>query len=200
MQFICHRINNAGQLADIPREYGVELDLRDDLDGRVYIEHNPFTPGEDFEEYLESYHHGTMILNVKSERIEHKVLELIEGKDVKDYFFLDSSFPMIYLLSTQGNFNTALRFSEFEGLDTVRNMAGRAKWVWADCFTKTPLTKENSDEIRSLGYKICIVSPELQGRSEDIEKHAEYFKSSQIVPDAICTKIHNIPLWKKYFQ
>ena len=200
MQYICHRINHASELPEIPEIYGAEIDLRDDLTGRIYMEHDPFTKGEDFEEYLKSYHHGTLILNIKSERIEWKVLELIKNADVKDYFFLDSSFPMIFLLSENGILNTALRFSEFEGLDTIRNMAGKAKWVWADCFTKCVLTPENFAEIKGMGYQVCIVSPELQGRPEDIEAHAKYLKENAIIPDAICTKVYNIPTWQKYFD
>ena len=46
-----------------------------------------FEPGEDFEDYLKEYHHGTMILNVKSERIEFKILEMLSKYDVKSYFF-----------------------------------------------------------------------------------------------------------------
>ena len=52
MEFIAHRINTVEELKKLPKEYGVELDLRDDLNGRIYIQHNPFEPGEDFEEYL----------------------------------------------------------------------------------------------------------------------------------------------------
>lgn len=200
MNYICHRINHAQELAGIPTAYGVELDLRDGLDGRIYLEHDPFTPGEDFETYLKHYHHGTIILNVKSERIEEKALGLVKKAGVEDYFFLDSSFPMIFLLSQKGIYETALRFSEFEGLDTIRTMAGRAKWVWVDCFTKCPLTTESAKELKELGYKICIVSPELQGRPDDIEKHGQLLLSMGIVPDAICTKQKNIPIWQKYFK
>ena len=109
MEYIAHRINTVKELKSLPVEYGVELDLRDDLNGRIYIQHNPFEPGEDFEEYLKEYHHGTMILNIKSERIELKILEMLPKYDVKSYFFLDSSFPMIWLLSNQGEKNIALR-------------------------------------------------------------------------------------------
>ena len=200
MQYICHRINQSSGLADIPESFGAEIDLRDTPDGRLYLEHDPFTSGEDFEEYIRHYHHGTLILNIKSERIEERVLEIIKSADVKTYFFLDSSFPMIYLLSQKGITDIALRFSEFEGLDTIREMAGRVQWVWADCFTKCVLTPENYSLLKSLDYKICIVSPELQGRPEDIEKHAEYLSQNKIIPDAICTKQYNIPIWEKYFE
>ena len=97
MNYIAHRVNTVEGLKKLPLEYGVELDLRDQGD-RLILQHDPFTPGECFEEYLKHYHNGTMILNVKSERVEHRVLELIKKYEVKDYFFLDSSFPMIFLL------------------------------------------------------------------------------------------------------
>ena len=196
MEFIAHRINTLEELKALPYEYGVELDLRDDLNGRVYIQHNPFEKGEDFEEYLKAYHHGTMILNIKSERIEHKVLELISKYDVKSYFFLDSSFPMIKLLSDIGEKNIALRFSELEGLDTIRNMAGKATWVWVDCFTRLPIDKYSYKELKNLGYKLCMVSPELEGQPEKLEDYKAFLLENGIVMDAVCTKVYNVERWK----
>lgn len=195
MEYIAHRINKVEELKKLPQEYGVELDLRDSLDGSIYIQHNPFEEGEDFEEYLKEYHHGTMILNVKSERIEFKILELLSRYDVKSYFFLDSSFPMIWLLSNQDEKNIALRVSEAEGLDTPRNMAGKVKWIWVDCFSKIPIGKNEVNELRRLGYKLCFVSPELEGRDEDIEKYKEQIESEGLIFDAICTKSYNIKRW-----
>ena len=196
MEFIAHRINTLKELRELPTEYGVELDLRDSLDGRIYIQHNPFESGEDFEDYLKEYHHGTMILNIKSERIELKILDMLPRYDVKSYFFLDSSFPMIYLLSERGEKNIALRISELEGLDTARNMAGRVKWIWVDCFTKIPINKGEYDELKSLGYKLCFVSPELEGREKDIEDYKLYLEKENMIMDAICTKYHNVEKWK----
>ena len=195
MEYIAHRINTVKELKSLPTEYGVELDLRDDLNGRIYIQHNPFEPGEDFEEYLKEYHHGTMILNIKSERIELKILEMLPKYDVKSYFFLDSSFPMIWLLSSRGEKNIALRVSEVEGLDTVRNMAGKVEWIWIDCFSTIPIGKAESDELKKLGYKLCFVSPELEGRDEDIEVYKQQIADMGIEMDAICTKFYNIKRW-----
>lgn len=196
MEFIAHRVNTIDELKALPEEYGVELDLRDGMDGRIYIQHNPFESGDDFEEYLKFYHHGTMILNIKSERIEFKVLELLSKYNVTKYFFLDSSFPMIYLLSSQGERNIALRVSELEGLDTPRNMSGKVKWIWVDCFSKIPIVKEEYDALRLWGYKLCFVSPELEGRDSDIEKYKEFIQETGLMFDAICTKHHNIERWK----
>ena len=137
-----------------------------------------------------------MILNIKSERIELQILELLKKYGVKKYFFLDSSFPMIYLLSRQGEKNLALRISEYEGMDTARNMAGLLDWIWVDCFTKIPIGKPEYDELRRLGYKLCFVSPELQGRNGDIEKYAKALRAQKMDMDAICTKTCNIIRWQ----
>lgn len=196
MEFIAHRVNTLKELNLLSDEYGVELDLRDNLNGRIYIQHNPFEEGEDFEQYLKKYHHGTMILNIKSERIEHKVLEMIRFYNIKNYFFLDSSFPMIKLLSDMGEKNIALRFSEFEGLDTIRNMAGKVNWVWIDCFTKLPINKDSYMELKSLKYKLCMVSPELEGQPEKLENYKKFLQDNKIVMDAVCTKVYNIEKWK----
>ena len=195
MEFISHRVNTIEALKNTPFHYGVELDLRD-YEEDIILSHDPFVKGERFEDYLKHYHHGTMILNIKSERIEHRVLEMIQNADVKSYFFLDSSFPMIYLLSREGEQNSALRFSEFEGLDTIKKMQGHAKWVWVDCFSRFILTKEDWLTFKALGYKVCLVSPELQGRQEEIKAHANALLVLGIQPDAICTKEYNISLWQ----
>ena len=194
MEYIAHRINTVEELQKLPNEYGVELDLRDGLDGRIYIQHEPFIAGEDFEEYLKHYHHGTMILNIKSERIELKALELLKQYGVKKYFFLDSSFPMIKLLSDQGEYNIALRFSELEGLDTIEAMQGKAKWIWVDCFTKMPLTAEIANMLHGWGYKICIISPELEGQDEKLEEYKDYLEGIDV--EAVCTKIYNMGRWR----
>ncbi len=198
MHYIAHRVNTLAALRELPREFGVEIDLRDH-GNRLILEHDPFTDGEDFEPYAAEYRHGTMILNVKSERIEHRCLEVLEKHGIKNYFFLDSSFPMINLLARDGNPNSALRFSEFEGLDTIMNMRGRVDWVWVDCFTRLPITPEIRDTLKDAGFKICLVSPELQGRPDDIPTYREQLHEEGIVFDAICTKVHNIETWRERF-
>lgn len=194
MEFVAHRINTVEELKNIPTEYGVELDLRDFGD-RLVLQHDPFKDGEDFEEYLKHYRHGTMILNIKSERIEHKVLELIQKYNIQKYFFLDSSFPMIHLLSNNGEKNIALRFSEFEGIDTILAMAGKVEWIWVDCFTKLPIDNQSYTLLKEKGFKLCLVSPDLQGEGEKIAAYKEYLIKEEIIFDAICTKVYHIKRW-----
>lgn len=197
MEYICHRVNKLSELENQEYKYGVEIDLRDNLNGKIYMEHDPFTFGQDFEEYLSNYRHGTMILNIKSERIEHKVLDLLRKYQVSDYFFLDSSFPMIKLLTDMGEDKIAIRYSEFEGLEMVERMAGKAKWAWVDCFTYLPIDHGTYSRMKDLGYKLCLVSPELQGQDEKIEAYAEQLKREGILFDAICTKRYNVERWQR---
>lgn len=194
--YIAHRINTVAELQMIPLEYGTEIDIRD-LGERLVLQHDPYVDGEDLEYFLQHYRHGTLILNVKSERIEHRVVELIQKYNIQDYFFLDSTFPMIFLLSNQGEKKIALRFSEYEGIDTIRSMIGKVDWVWVDCFTQLPINQENYALLREWGFKLCLVSPELQGRDQDIEEYKHYLDEQGIVFDKICTKSYNINRWQK---
>lgn len=197
IQFICHRINKLEELYKIDKQFGVELDIRDDhKSGKLILAHDPFVKGEYFEEYLKNYKNNTLILNIKSERVEVKCLKLLEKYNIKNYFFLDSSFPMIYLLNKnyQNNQN-ACRFSEFENLYFFLENKDMFSTVWVDCFTKFPLNKENYDLIKKENKKICIVSPELQKQPEKIQEYRNYIIENNIIPDMICTKGHNIYQW-----
>ena len=102
MRFCCHRVNTIEELQKIPHNYGIEIDLRDNINGTIYLAHDPFVSGVLFDDFLQYYNNSFIILNIKSERIEYKVLELLQKYNIKEYFFLDSSFPMIYKLSQEG--------------------------------------------------------------------------------------------------
>ncbi|MCC7083491.1 MAG: hypothetical protein IT427_00625 [Pirellulales bacterium] len=185
MLLIAHRINTIAQLQQVPPHYGVELDLRDSGD-RLILQHDPFSTGEDFEDYLRHWRHRLMILNIKSERIEHRVLELVQQFRVRDYFFLDSSFPMLRQLVNLGERRIAVRFSEYEPVESALSLAGQVDWVWIDCFSKLPLDGRKYGLLRR-HFKLCAVSPELQGRpTESIPEYARELFPFPL--DAVCTK------------
>jgi len=187
MLYIAHRVNTTEHLLRTPADQGVELDLRDH-DDELVLQHDPFigNRGESFHNYLQSYQHGLMILNVKSERIEWRVLEAIQDSKVHDYFFLDNSFPMIRQLIAKGERKVAVRFSEFEPLESAMILAGEIDWVWVDCFTRMPLDDHSYHQLQK-HFKLCIVSPELHGRS--VDEIADFAESLKPYPvDAICTK------------
>lgn len=195
MLYIWHRVNTAHQLAKVPGEFGVELDLRDRGD-RLILQHDPFSDGEDFEAYLRHYHHRLAVLNIKSERVEYRVLELIQQSSMDNYFFLDCSFPMIRQLIKQGEHRIAVRFSEHEPLESALSLAGEVNWVWIDCFSKMPLNDASYHALKQ-HFKLCVVSPELHGRGlESIATYAEELRQYPI--DAICTKRPD--LWQAAIQ
>lgn len=195
MIFISHRVNTLAALRETEVEHGAEIDLRDHGD-RIILQHDPFSDGEDFEPWLAEYRHRTLILNVKSERVELRVKPLLEKYGITDYFFLDSTVPMIFKLSNEGDPNSAARFSEIEPLESVLALRDRIRWVWVDCFTRLPITPEISRLLKASGLKTCLVSPELQGRPEDIPVYRDFLRDQGIEFDAICTKRHNIREWR----
>ncbi len=195
-EYIAHRINTVTELLALPHGVGIELDLRDKGEDLI-LQHDPFSNGDKFEDLLKHYSgRRTLILNIKSERIEARVTELIQKYNVKEYFFLDSSLPMIVQLAKKMERNIAVRFSEYESIESVLLLAGKIDWVWVDCFTRLPIDRNNFKALKKNGFKLCLVSPELQGRPEDIPAYKNYLEDEGIVFDAICTKIKNFPLWQ----
>lgn len=196
MNLIFHRRNTIEELKATPIEYGVEVDVRSDK-GQISIHHDPLANGENFEEWIKHYQHGTLILNVKEEGLEARLIELMNQCEITDYFFLDQSFPFLIKWSKQGERRCAVRVSEFESINTALTLAGKIDWVWVDCFTKFPLTGQEAKHLQGLGFKLCLVSPELQGRPAEfaIPELAKLLVERQIAPDAICTK--KPELWKE---
>ena len=199
MMFISHRRNSIEQLNGTPTEYGVEVDIRSNY-GELIINHDPFELGEPFESWLSKYRHKTLILNIKEEGLEQRIIELMKKYQINDYFFLDQSFPYLIKWSNLGEHRCAVRVSEFESIQTALKLSGKIDWVWVDCFTYFPLTEEDSKLLKLAGFKLCIVSPELQGRKAELEipELIKLLSARNIYPDAICTKVPE--LWEKSLE
>ena len=197
MEIIYHRINTIIELEKIPCNAGVEIDIRDYHDNLI-LQHDPFMGGELLQPFLEKYGNrkGNLILNIKSERIEFRIKELLKKYNIENYFFLDSSFPMIINLINHKESKIALRYSEFEKEDTILHLAGRIEWIWIDCFSKIPGNPEIYKAFRKNGFKLCFVSPELQGQSNKIKEYKDYFIENNIQIDAVCSKLINSSEWQ----
>jgi hypothetical protein len=190
MKLIAHRRNTVAELLATPVHYGVEVDIRS-FGERLVIHHDAFVEGEDFIHWLDHYRHGTLILNVKEEGLEQRLLDLMKKKGIEDFFFLDQSFPFLIKTAKQGERRCALRVSEYERIDTALTLAGKIDWVWVDCFTRFPLSGEEAQSLRQAGFKLCLVSPELQHRTaaEEIPALRALLTDRGIVADAVCTKM-----------
>lgn len=193
MQLIAHRRNTIDDLENTPTGYGVEMDIRSYGD-RLVVHHEPFLDAVNFEEWIAHFKHKTLILNVKEEGIEYRVKEIVERQGIHDYFFLDLSFPYLIKMMNTGEKRIAVRFSEYESIETVLSLAGKVAWVWVDCFTTLPLTQRIYESLANK-FKLCIVSPELQGRdTQEIQKYKKLLRPFSI--DAVCTKHPDIWLDK----
>ena len=189
MNIILHRVNTIEMLKKTPANLGVEIDIRSN--GNVlYLHHDPFIKGELFQEWIKYFKHGTIILNVKEEGLEDTILKLMQKYNIDDYFFLDQSFPFLRKTSKEGESRCAVRVSEYENIDTALSLKGMVDWVWVDCFTTFPLNLEGFKKLKAAGFKLCFVSPELQGYTD--YSYVKQFRNRidllGIKGDAVCTK------------
>lgn len=210
MLFIAHRVNTSNELKTIPTHFGVEIDIRD-KDNDCVLQHDPFystdttdstestesikspkSDPEKFEDWLKEYNHALLICNIKSEGIEWKVIELLKKYHITNYFFLDSSIPMIQKLLKSGETNIAIRYSEVEPIEFVEKWSNKVKWCWIDCFTHYPLHDPILDN-----FNCCYVSPALQGRinKEEIQISSDYIKGIRNEKSAVCDKIYHSHFW-----
>lgn len=189
MHKILHRVNTIALLKKTPKNLGVEIDIRS-YGENLIIHHDPFKKGELFEDWIKLYNHGTLILNVKEEGLENSILKLMIKYNIEDFFFLDQSFPFLRKTAIIGESRCAVRVSEYESIETVLSLSGKVDWVWVDCFTRFPLCKDEANLLRDSGFKLCIVSPELQGRkkSSDVKEFRRQIEQLGIEGDAVCTK------------
>jgi hypothetical protein len=174
-----HRINT---LEPGDSSLGVEFDVREGPGGTILVTHDPWTSGPELSAFLAVHRHTFYIVNIKCEGIEYEVLRLLKDANIENFFLLDCSFPMIHKLSLKGETRLALRFSEYE---EFRRMQGRAQWVWVDVFSRIPLGPKDCDELHALGYKLCLVSPELQQQPEKLETYKQVLVGHL---DMVCTK------------
>lgn len=188
-KLIAHRRNTLQELLATPTKYGIELDIRS-YGNKLVIHHDPMIEGESFEEWIAAYKHDTLILNVKEEGLEARLIAIMKGHGIADYFFLDQSFPFLVKWANAGERRCAVRVSEFETIETALTLAGKINWVWVDCFSHFALTHDEFSQLKDAGFKLCLVSPELQGRTaeSEIPLLAALLADRHIQADAICTK------------
>jgi hypothetical protein len=189
MQIIAHRKNTIAELSQTPPQFGIEVDIRS-WGEELTIHHDPFVQGEAFTAWLKHYQHRLLILNVKEEGLEARLIELMNEHGIENYFFLDQSFPFLVKWAKLGEKRLAIRVSEYESIDTALSLKDKANWIWVDCFTQFPLNQNTAKQLKEANFKLCLVSPELQGRNAELEIPAlqKLLKVENITPDAVCTK------------
>jgi hypothetical protein len=196
--FIRHRVNRVKDLASVQLRWGVEIDLRSQVSnpGSLHLSHDPWVIGDDFEVWLEAFKsqgiQGPIWLNTKEDGLEMRVIELMRKYQIENYCFLDTVLPtLIKKTQYEANPKFAIRLSAFEPRSFVDRFRGRAEWIWVDCFQGVPLKPQDLEPFQE-DFKICLVSPELHGKS--LPDHLSQFTPLLDGADAVCTK--DPDLWR----
>ncbi len=192
MKIIAHRINTIKKLQKIPKKYGVEIDIRF-FKNKLVLSHDPYKSGDCFKKYLSKYNHSLLVANIKESGIEDEVIREIKKRNIKEYFLLDVEFPYLYKASRKGFKNIAIRFSEEEPIEIIKNYTKKLHYVWIDTFTKFPINKNNKKILDK--FHKCLVSPDRWNRPKDIKKYIKIIKKNKIRIDSVMTSYTNIKHW-----
>jgi hypothetical protein len=194
MEIVIHRVNRIQQLVTIPRNLGCEIDIRSN-GNELILNHEPMQNGDLLTEYLDMYQHGLLVLNIKEAGIEDLVLAEVRKRNIQNYFLLDVEFPYLYQAADRGEKSIAIRFSEVESIETVKNFQGKLDWVWIDTNTILPI---NTSILTTLGqFKSCLVCPERWGRPDDIVPYCNQMKKNSFKPTAVMTTLQYAELWQE---
>ncbi len=199
---IAHRVNVLSK--DLAEDIfsqcdGIEFDIRDSA-GKLIVTHDAFQTQTSeyqlFSEFLQFCRPDKFyIVNVKAEGIEELAIQMLEAAEIRRFFLLDCGIPAIMKLHRKGEKRIAIRYSEVETLETVEALKHTATWVWVDCFTKYILRRETAEKMKSWGLNLCLVSPDLQGRPDEIAAYIDILRKEKIQYDAVCCKLWNKLLW-----
>jgi hypothetical protein len=187
MQVVRHRINRISELKKLGAGLGAEIDIRS-RGGRLILNHEPHANGDSLNAFLDVYaaqrRGRLLILNPKEDGLESEILKQLRRRKIENYFFLDLTIPTTVRLSKQREKRLAIRVSEFEPLEFALRFKNRASWIWLDCFSGQPPAVSLAKRL-SRHFRICLVSPELEGYSE---ARIDQFRRLTAVADAVCTK------------
>ena len=156
---------------------------------QLILQHDPFTDGENFDEWLDVWRGQFLVLNIKEEGLENRILESLSKKKITEYFFLDQSFPFLQRTVRMGNRKVAARASDIESVETA--LAIDCEWVWIDCFNGDwSFLEEMIPKLAQANKKICLVSPELvrANSQKELDTLKKVLKSVPFEIDAVCSK------------
>ena len=205
MIIIAHRINKIVDLKNIPKHYGVEIDIRG-YGKKLLLTHDPIDDPQKYdelEEYLKNFKHAFIIFNTKEAGYEQRIIDLAKKYTIENYFLLDVEFPYLYRATRkEGVRKIAVRYSEAEPIEAVEAQIVKGKplldWVWIDTNTKLPL---DSQIVRRLKpFKTALVCPERWGRPDDIPVYIKHMKALGFTPDTVMTHIKYTAQWEKAFK
>lgn len=151
------------------RGFGVETDIRE-LGGELVISHDPpvyktMSVDRFFKLYTNYISRPTLALNIKAGGLQAALKSMLDMYQITNYFVFDMAVPD-GLTCLKYGMNTYTRHSEYEPVPPYYE---KACGVWLDEFDGHWLTDDIIERHLSSVKEVCIVSPELHGRSYENE-------------------------------
>jgi hypothetical protein len=173
--------------------FGTETDIRD-LNGDLVISHDPpssdcqyLTVANFFDIYKLYSDDLQLALNIKSDGLQKKLMQLISDYNITNYFVFDMSIPdTIGFLKNNAKIFT--RQSEFEINPAFYS---QAEGIWLDEFNGHWIDQDVIQKHIENSKKVCIVSPELHQRDFKTEwaNYKDIFLRDSENKISICTDI-----------
>jgi len=194
LEIVRHRVNCIEELRAVDPRFGLEFDVRS-RSRRLTLAHDAFSRGEPLEPFLRAVARSgpnrLLVFNPKEDGLETEILALAGRLGLKRFFLLDLTLPTLVRLAVRENVRElAVRVSEFEPPEGALRFRGLVRWVWVDCFDGDPPAESLLHILRRF-FKVCLVSPELQGYP--VERISAFRPLAGAV-DAVCTK--HPELWR----
>lgn len=181
--------------------FGTETDIRD-LNGELVISHDPptidcqyLTVADFFKLYNICGYGLQLALNIKSDGLQRKLMQLIIDFNITNYFVFDMSIP-----DTIGFFKTNTKiFTRQSEYEINPAFYTQVDGIWLDEFNEHWIDDDVIKKHIKNGKKVCIVSPELHGREYDLvwKKYKSIFLADSENRISICTDLPEIA--KKFF-
>ena len=195
MRLLCHRgywrkKNEQNSLPALLKAiysgHGVETDVRD-CDGELVISHdmptrlNALTLEAFLQSYIATGKGGLLGLNIKSDGLHHRLLDVLKRFSVENYFVFDMSVPdTIGYIARAIPFAT--RLSEYED---GRWLLEQSNTVWLDAFEREWYSLDFIVSQLELGKRVCVVSPELHKRP-----HRKLWDELRLIPTSLDQNLH----------
>ena len=200
--YVAHRQNSLKNLKSLIDDNikGVEIDLRTNRN-KIIISHDPFLNGPEFVKNIKILKNFFLIIDFKSTGFSEKVLKILTKEKINFLFLNLISSEQDYLIKKSYSKNLFLRFSSIEKPNLNIKYFKKIKWVWFDFFNEKFITIKEYDYIKKYKKNICLTSPDLIDDNKlKILKYIKYLNKNKIKIDMICTKKHNIKLWKEFYK
>ena len=85
--------------------------------------------------------------------------------------------------------------SDYESIKNVYNFNNKIKFIWLELFEKVYLKSNDLNFLKKNKIKICLVSPELHKKPNDINKIKNFIKKNRLEITFVCTKQKFIKNW-----